>query len=189
MLKIFNVKVCLLLIICFVQTSKAYNVSTPHVCNEQSGKCFTVILDQKLEWKGAEKYCQTTLPNGRLASIHSAFDGAMISSWFPLLSTDPWFGGFQTGTLPFQYTDASPMDYTNWTPGEPTLSCAQICHTTGNNAGIQCQQGKWRTAGYYDLAQFICEYGNYTSSLPPTGRNRLLYTGWLKKSLWLPFRS
>uniref|UniRef100_A0A914VA19 Uncharacterized protein n=1 Tax=Plectus sambesii TaxID=2011161 RepID=A0A914VA19_9BILA len=166
----FSVKViCLLFIGYFVQTSKADDVSTPHLCQQQSGKCFTVIVDQKLNWNDAEKYCETTLPNGRLASIHNAFDGAIISTWLAFLSTDPWFGGFQTGALPFQYTDSSPLDYTNWTPGEPTLPCAQLCHSTGNTAGIQCQQGKWRTADCENTsAQFICEYGNYSSSIPPT---------------------
>uniref|UniRef100_A0A914WR13 Uncharacterized protein n=1 Tax=Plectus sambesii TaxID=2011161 RepID=A0A914WR13_9BILA len=109
-----------------------------------------------------------TLPNGRLASIHSAFDGAIIAAWFSFLSTDPWFGGIQLGALPFQYTDSSPMDYTNWTPGQPTLPCAQLCHSTGASGGIQCQQGKWRTSDCETTAQFICEYGNYSSSPPPT---------------------
>uniref|UniRef100_A0A914WBG7 Uncharacterized protein n=1 Tax=Plectus sambesii TaxID=2011161 RepID=A0A914WBG7_9BILA len=166
----FSVKViCSLFIGYFVQTSSADDVSTPHICQQQSGKCFTVIVDQKLNWNDAEKYCETTLPNGRLASIHNAFDGSLISTWLAFLSTNPWFGGFQTGALPFQYTDSSPLDYTNWTPGQPTLQCAQLCHSTGNNEGIQCQQGKWRTADCENTsAQFICEYGNYSSSTPPT---------------------
>uniref|UniRef100_A0A914WEG7 C-type lectin domain-containing protein n=1 Tax=Plectus sambesii TaxID=2011161 RepID=A0A914WEG7_9BILA len=169
----FSVKVIhLVFIVYFVQTSKADDVSTPHLCQQQSGKCFTVIVDQKLNWNDAEKYCETTLPNGRLASIHNAFDNSMIATWLAFLSTDPWFGGFQTGALPFQYTDSSPLDYTNWTPGQPTLQCAQLCHSTGNNGGIQCQQGNWRTADCENTsAQFICEYGNYSSSTPPTGRN------------------
>uniref|UniRef100_A0A914WQM2 Uncharacterized protein n=1 Tax=Plectus sambesii TaxID=2011161 RepID=A0A914WQM2_9BILA len=144
----------------------AIAVSTPHFCQEQSGKCFTVIVHQKLKWNDAEKYCETTLPNGRLASIHNVFDGSIIVAWLPFLSTDPWFGAFQIGTQPFQYADGSSMDYTNWTPGQPTLQCAQICHSTGNNAGIQCQQGKWRTASCEKSAQFICEY-EY-SSISPT---------------------
>uniref|UniRef100_A0A914VE10 Uncharacterized protein n=1 Tax=Plectus sambesii TaxID=2011161 RepID=A0A914VE10_9BILA len=60
------------------------------------------------------------------------------------------------------------MDYTNWTPGQPTLPCAQMCRITGNNAGIQCQQGKWQTADCDTSAQFICEYGNYSTSPAPT---------------------
>uniref|UniRef100_A0A914V9C3 Uncharacterized protein n=1 Tax=Plectus sambesii TaxID=2011161 RepID=A0A914V9C3_9BILA len=148
------------------------DVTTPHLC-QQSGKCYTVIDNQKLKWNDAEKYCATNLPNGHLASIHSAFDGAIIPSWLPLLSTDPWFGAYQIGTGPYQYTDSSPLDYTNWTPGQPTLQCAQICRTTGNNAGILCQQGKWRTADCDAPAQFICEYENSsTSPTPtPTGQN------------------
>uniref|UniRef100_A0A914WAG0 Uncharacterized protein n=1 Tax=Plectus sambesii TaxID=2011161 RepID=A0A914WAG0_9BILA len=158
----------LLFIVYFLHVSKADDVPTPHVCQQQSSKCFTVIVDQKLSWNDAEKYCEKNLPNGRLASIHNAFDGSIISSWLSFLSTDPWFGGFQTGALPFQYTDSSPMDYTNWTPGQPTLPCAQLCHFTGNSGGIQCQQGKWLTADCDASAQFICEYGNYSSSTPPT---------------------
>uniref|UniRef100_A0A914WAG9 Uncharacterized protein n=1 Tax=Plectus sambesii TaxID=2011161 RepID=A0A914WAG9_9BILA len=158
----------ILVLLCIFQTSKTDDVSTPHVCQEQSDKCFTVILDQQVNWNDAEKYCETTLPNGRLASVHNVFDATLISAWLPFLSTDPWFGGIQLGALPFQYTDSSPMDYTNWTPGQPTLQCAQICRSTGNNAGIQCQQGKWRTADCTASAQFICEYGNYSVSTPPT---------------------
>uniref|UniRef100_A0A914UJV2 Fibrinogen C-terminal domain-containing protein n=1 Tax=Plectus sambesii TaxID=2011161 RepID=A0A914UJV2_9BILA len=56
------------------------------------------------------------------------------------------------------------MNYTNWTPGEPTLQCAQICHSTENSTGILCQQGKWRTASCDSSAQFICEYENYGNS-------------------------
>uniref|UniRef100_A0A914WFN3 C-type lectin domain-containing protein n=1 Tax=Plectus sambesii TaxID=2011161 RepID=A0A914WFN3_9BILA len=142
--------------------------STPHLCQPQSNKCFTVILDQKLNWNAAEKYCEKNLPNGHLASIHNAFDGAIITSWLSLLSTDPWFGALQIGALPFQYSDSTSMDYTNWTPGQPTLPCAQICRTTVASGGIQCQQGKWRTADCDASAQFICEYGNYSTSPAPT---------------------
>uniref|UniRef100_A0A914V121 Uncharacterized protein n=1 Tax=Plectus sambesii TaxID=2011161 RepID=A0A914V121_9BILA len=166
----FSAKIIFIFVLlCFFRTSKTDDVSTPHQCQQQSNKCYTVIVDQKLNWNDAEKYCEQNLPNGRLASIHNAFDGAIISSWLSFLSTDPWFGGFQTGALPFQYTDSSLMDYTNWTPGQPILQCGQICHSTGNNAGIQCQQGKWRTADCETgSAQFICEYGNYSISTPPT---------------------
>uniref|UniRef100_A0A914VWJ3 Uncharacterized protein n=1 Tax=Plectus sambesii TaxID=2011161 RepID=A0A914VWJ3_9BILA len=160
--------ISIFVLLCFCQTSKTDDVSTPHVCQQQSGKCFTVIVDQKLNWNDAEKYCEKNLPNGRLASIHNAFDGSIITSWLSFLSTDPWFGGFQTGALPFQYTDSSPMDYTNWTPGQPTFPCAQLCHSSGNIGGIQCQQGKWLTADCDASAQFICEYGNYSISTPPT---------------------
>uniref|UniRef100_A0A914XAN3 Uncharacterized protein n=1 Tax=Plectus sambesii TaxID=2011161 RepID=A0A914XAN3_9BILA len=153
-------------LLCLCRPSKT-DVSTPHYCQEQSGKCFTVILDQKLNWNAAEKYCKTNLPNGHLASIHNAFDGSIIASWVGFLNTDPWFGGFQIAALPFQYTDASPMDYTNWTPTEPTLECTQICHTTGSNPGNPCQQGKWRTADCEStISQFICEYGNYSIGTP-----------------------
>uniref|UniRef100_A0A914X9K3 Uncharacterized protein n=1 Tax=Plectus sambesii TaxID=2011161 RepID=A0A914X9K3_9BILA len=47
------------------------------------------------------------------------------------------------------------MDFTNWTPGQPTLPCAQMCQSTGTKDGIQCQQGKWRTAVCNASAQFI----------------------------------
>uniref|UniRef100_A0A914XGH4 Uncharacterized protein n=1 Tax=Plectus sambesii TaxID=2011161 RepID=A0A914XGH4_9BILA len=160
--------ISILLLLCFCQTSKAKDVSTPHYCQQQSGKCFTVIIDQKLNWNDAEKYCEQNLPNGHLASIHNAFDGSIIASWIPFLSTDPWFGGFQIAALPFQYTDASPMDYTNWIPGEPTLECTQICHSASTSAGNQCQQGKWRTADCVASSQFICEYGNYSIGTPTT---------------------
>uniref|UniRef100_A0A914VNR7 Uncharacterized protein n=1 Tax=Plectus sambesii TaxID=2011161 RepID=A0A914VNR7_9BILA len=60
------------------------------------------------------------------------------------------------------------MDYTNWTPGQPTLPCAQLCQSTGTNEGIPCQQGYWRTANCDASAQFVCEYGNYSISTPPT---------------------
>uniref|UniRef100_A0A914X488 Uncharacterized protein n=1 Tax=Plectus sambesii TaxID=2011161 RepID=A0A914X488_9BILA len=150
-------------LLCFCQTSTAVDV-----CEQQSGKCYTEIHDQTLNWNDAEKYCKANYPNGHLASFHSAFDGAIISSWLSLLYTDPWFGAFQIGACPFQYTDSSPMDYTNWIPGQPTFQCAQICHSTRTNAGIHCQQGKWRSADCDTLAQFICEYGNYSSNPTPT---------------------
>uniref|UniRef100_A0A914WCB0 Uncharacterized protein n=1 Tax=Plectus sambesii TaxID=2011161 RepID=A0A914WCB0_9BILA len=90
-------------------------------------------------------------------------------SWFLFLSTDPWFGAIRIGNGPFQFSDGSPLNYTNWTPGEPTLPCAQFCHSTGNIGGIKCQQGKWRTADCAKTsAQFICEYGNYSISTTPT---------------------
>uniref|UniRef100_A0A914XU40 Uncharacterized protein n=1 Tax=Plectus sambesii TaxID=2011161 RepID=A0A914XU40_9BILA len=160
--------ISIIVLLCLCQTSKSDDVSTPHLCLPQSGKCLTVIVHQKLKWNDAEKYCETNFPNGRLASIHNVFDNSIITSWLSYLSTDPWFGGFQIGALPFQYTDASPMDYTNWVPEQPTFQYAQICHSTGNSGGVQCQQGKWRTANCDASAQFICEYGNYPISGPPT---------------------
>uniref|UniRef100_A0A914VJP5 Uncharacterized protein n=1 Tax=Plectus sambesii TaxID=2011161 RepID=A0A914VJP5_9BILA len=165
--------ISLVVLLCFCRTSKTDDVSTPHFCQEQTGKCFTVILEQKLNWNDAEKYCETTLPNGRLAAIHNAFDGSIMATWLPFLSTDPWFGGFQIGTLPFQFADSSPMDYTNWLPGQPTLSCAQLCHSTGTSGSVQCQQGKWLTADCENTsAQFVCEYGNYSITAPPAVAQR-----------------
>uniref|UniRef100_A0A914UV73 Uncharacterized protein n=1 Tax=Plectus sambesii TaxID=2011161 RepID=A0A914UV73_9BILA len=158
----------IIVILCICQTSEADDVSTPHLC-QQNGKCYTVIDHQKLKWNDAEKYCATNFSNGHLASIHSAFDGAIISSWLEFLKTDPWFGAFQIGASPFQYTDSSPLDYTNWVPGQPSLQCAQICHTTGTTGGVQCQLGKWRTADCEKASsQFICEYGNSSTSSTPT---------------------
>uniref|UniRef100_A0A914WR21 Uncharacterized protein n=1 Tax=Plectus sambesii TaxID=2011161 RepID=A0A914WR21_9BILA len=173
----FSAKVLsIFILLCICCTSKADDVSTPHLC-QQNGKCYTVIDHQKLKWNDAEKYCATNFSNGHLASIHSAFDGAIISSWLEFLKTDPWFGAFQIGASPFQYTDSSPLDYTNWTPGQPSLQCAQICHTTGNTGGVQCQQGKWRTADCEKAAaQFICEYGNSSTSPTPTPTGQS-YTG------------
>uniref|UniRef100_A0A914W842 Uncharacterized protein n=1 Tax=Plectus sambesii TaxID=2011161 RepID=A0A914W842_9BILA len=161
--------ISLFVLLCFCQTSKAVDVSTPHQCQPQGGKCFTVILEQKLNWNDAEYYCEKNFLNGHLTSLHSAFDGAITSAWLPFLSTDPWFGAIRIGNGPFQYSDGSPLDYTNWTPGEPTHNCAQFCHSTGNTGGIKCQQGKWRTAVCENSsAQFICEYGNYSIYTPPT---------------------
>uniref|UniRef100_A0A914X7Y3 Fibrinogen C-terminal domain-containing protein n=1 Tax=Plectus sambesii TaxID=2011161 RepID=A0A914X7Y3_9BILA len=57
------------------------------------------------------------------------------------------------------------------------MQCAQICHTTGNTGGVQCQQGKWRTADCEKAAaQFICEYGNSSTSPTPTPTGQS-YTG------------
>uniref|UniRef100_A0A914WAK1 Uncharacterized protein n=1 Tax=Plectus sambesii TaxID=2011161 RepID=A0A914WAK1_9BILA len=164
------------ILLCICRTSKTDDVTTPHLC-QQNGKCYTVIDHLKLKWNDAEKYCATNFSNGHLASIHSAFDGAIISSWLEFLKTDPWFGAFQIGASPFQYTDSSPLDYTNWTPGQPSLQCAQICHATGPTGGVQCQQGKWRTADCEKASsQFICEYGNSSTSPTPTPTGQS-YTG------------
>ena len=93
------------------------------------------------------------------------FHAVLSASWLEFLKTDPWFGAFQIGASPFQYTDSSPLDYTNWVPGQPTLQCAQICHTTGTTGGVQCQQGKWRTADCEKASsQFICKK-TYSESL------------------------
>ena len=79
-------------------------------------------------------------------------------SWLPFLTTDPWIGAFQIGSLPFQLTDASGLDYTNWAVGQPTNPCAQVCHSSATNAGVQCQQGKWRTSDCETtVSQIICK--------------------------------
>ncbi len=83
------------------------------------------------------------------------------ATWFFQLRTDPWIGAFQLGSNPFLWADASQLDYTNWTPGEPTKSCAQIFRSTATNDGILCQQGKWRTANCETTAaQIICKFPN-----------------------------
>lgn len=79
------------------------------------------------------------------------------AAWLPFLSTDPWIGAIQLGSLPYLWVDNTPLDYTNWSPGEPTAPCAQICYNTATNPGASCQQGKWRTGDCLNIdAQFIC---------------------------------
>ncbi len=151
-------------------------MNTPHVCKED-GKCYTVIanLNPQLSWEDAEEYCGKTFTNGQLASIHNAFDNAMIgkldflrnflqaqavisAAWLPFLSSNPWIGAIRFGNHNFTWADGSDFDYMNWALGQPsTGNCVQMCRST-TSAGTTCQQGKWITSECSTEAQFNCMF-------------------------------
>uniref|UniRef100_A0A914UVV9 Uncharacterized protein n=1 Tax=Plectus sambesii TaxID=2011161 RepID=A0A914UVV9_9BILA len=142
------------------------NVQIPDQCPpSQDHKCFSAITDQQLNWNDAEAYCEANFPSGRLASIRNAFEGGTINTWLPNMTNNPWIGAFRVGSLPFQWSDGSPFDYTNWSQGQPIKNCGQICRTSGTTAGDPCQQGRWGTADCENTkSQFICEYFSSSSS-------------------------
>eukprot|EP00658_Telonema_sp_P-2_P049800 TRINITY_DN37908_c0_g1_i1.p1 TRINITY_DN37908_c0_g1~~TRINITY_DN37908_c0_g1_i1.p1 ORF type:complete len:103 (-),score=38.14 TRINITY_DN37908_c0_g1_i1:137-445(-) len=84
------------------------------------------IRDSNANFTAAEQVCQSE--GGHLVSIHSVIENNFVMSlawsiggegWYPII----WGGAVDYHTSDtgngFQWTDGTPLTYTNWRPNEP----------------------------------------------------------------------
>uniref|UniRef100_A0A914XKS1 Uncharacterized protein n=1 Tax=Plectus sambesii TaxID=2011161 RepID=A0A914XKS1_9BILA len=128
-------------------------------------KCY-YVTDQKKIWFEAEVFCRNAQPNAHLTSITSAFENANVdavatSTLNGSACEQYWIGGndiAQTGK--FTWMDGSPLQYTNWAPGQPDST--QHCVSSA-----ALKAGQWKTENCGIDNCIICEMYKGGSTYPP----------------------
>ncbi|CAG0890498.1 unnamed protein product [Darwinula stevensoni] len=100
--------------------------------------CYWYPLEVR-NWADAEDLCQQR--GGHLLSINSAAElNTVMNRYFD----DIWIGlnSLASGGSTFEWSDGSPVDFTNWNEGEPNSPeemCTEMMHWTDNPSS----HGKW----------------------------------------------
>uniref|UniRef100_A0A914DSL3 C-type lectin domain-containing protein n=1 Tax=Acrobeloides nanus TaxID=290746 RepID=A0A914DSL3_9BILA len=80
------------------------------------------------DWNTGNADCQSS--GAQLASIHSDAENDFIAKISNAANTFVWFGLYKpNGT--WVWTDGTPVDYTNWMPGEPNGDGPEFCGEMG----------------------------------------------------------
>ncbi|XP_069468594.1 C-type lectin BfL-2-like [Ambystoma mexicanum] len=112
--------------------------------------CYTVITTPRT-FASAEEYCRSTFRGSHLASVHSNVDNSQV--FFMLQGLKAFLGGIYLHEgKKFIWTDGSPFNYQNWSPGEPNNYmnvefCIEMYPT-----------GKWNDVPCTHKQPFICKY-------------------------------
>lgn len=139
-------------------------------------------VNMQLPWLDANLWCQKNIPTlpcgehckGRLVSFHTLTQQTTVQTFIHQEfgqngANDPLYWAWWIGLrqhcsdCAFEWNDLSPLDYTNWRPGEP------------NNAGSgeDCVQAYddetfgWNDDGCGKLFKFICEVYTEQYHVPP----------------------
>ncbi|XP_055351240.1 macrophage mannose receptor 1-like [Paramacrobiotus metropolitanus] len=102
---------------------------------------------ERKSWKAAEQACHDKYfadeRGYRLTSVHNQFEQDFLSTYLMKDEIDRWGGLYQDPSRAFQFywSDQTPIDYTNWVPGEPNYHPeGAVC---GEIKGPKAQAGKW----------------------------------------------
>ncbi|XP_060599605.1 macrophage mannose receptor 1-like [Ruditapes philippinarum] len=125
-------------------TKVVINGGCPEGFNHTFGnKCFYFNYDDKTYRDHAKDQCETI--RGHLPSIHSENEKDFIALHVNGVSTSVWLGMQDLDTDGhFDWTDNSPLDYSNWAPNEPSSNhydayahepCVEMW-TNGDNLGL-----------------------------------------------------
>ncbi|XP_072020400.1 macrophage mannose receptor 1-like [Amphiura filiformis] len=135
--------------------------------------------ENRKSWQVAENYCQDN--GGNLLSIHDSDEQGYINALTTMVVSSYWIGlreYQQDGEL--TWSDGTPLDYTNWNPGEPNDA----------NGEEQCaetetfDEGRWNDNACGIKNAFICKrpYDNTApiTRLPTASPVGGCPTGWYK---------
>lgn len=93
------------------------------------GSCYKAVqLADRVNWAGARDACATAPLSGALASIIDADENKFIMSLYPSgYSNYAWIGMQDPTEGTFTWVDNTPVQYTNWQPGEPNNANNEDC--------------------------------------------------------------
>ncbi|XP_071940974.1 macrophage mannose receptor 1-like [Antedon mediterranea] len=100
-----------------------------------------------ISWPEAQFNCAKI--GAHLASIHTKADNDFISAKANSAELDIWTGLYRTDSGGFAWSDNSPVDYTNWNEGEPSLihngeheNCVEVLRPLGKWNDIECMNSQ-----------------------------------------------
>ena len=92
--------------------------------------CYQVQSSAQIDWATAESICTNSGSGGHLASIHSPALNVFLNHMAivaGLSGSAVWIGLLNDDTIEtWQWSDRTPLDYTNWASGHPT-SGHKVC--------------------------------------------------------------
>ncbi|XP_019624923.1 PREDICTED: fibropellin-1-like [Branchiostoma belcheri] len=116
--------------------------------HQYNGYFYKYVTDPQLGFYAADDHCQTE--GGFLASAHSAEENDFI--WTVAGPTGGWIGLTVTNTRVLAWQDSTPVDYTQFHPGEPRYSYGIACTTLWRN-----KDGNWDDTLCGSRANFVCK--------------------------------
>lgn len=120
-----------------------------------NNKCYLVEEDVNLDYDEATEACSKQGKEYSLVSIHSELENAFIALQLDRkFSANVWIGLFDDSyENTYKWLDNSPVDFTNWKPGEPSTyneRCVEMM-VSGDNTG------KWNDVSCESRRGFICQ--------------------------------
>uniref|UniRef100_A0A914WNW2 C-type lectin domain-containing protein n=1 Tax=Plectus sambesii TaxID=2011161 RepID=A0A914WNW2_9BILA len=167
--------VCLLLIVYFLQTSKADDACDEGAWSNRDPYCYQFEFMPKM-WTSARDNCHQSMMMGFMADVNSSdvqsfldFQTGPVDYWIGLNSLKTqgqWEWDVPDGAA-YSHLDG----YTNWAPGEPAndpnLRCVQVRHS-GSNMGLWYATDCEQTLPYF--CQELKSVYATTSTPPSTSR-------------------
>ncbi|XP_063953416.1 macrophage mannose receptor 1-like isoform X1 [Lytechinus pictus] len=123
---------------------------------------FSSAAAERTSWPTAEYICRQG--GGHLASIHSKQENEWIRNRLAQEFPDAWIGFEATPSTAFAWSDDTPVDYTNWNPGEPNSNFLgdEDC------AEMYLETGKWNDLDCLTLQGYVCKTPKTPLSGQPT---------------------
>ncbi|XP_071507011.1 macrophage mannose receptor 1-like [Diadema antillarum] len=123
---------------------------------------FSEDIAERVSWPTAEYTCKQA--GGNLASIHTKQENEWIRSHIKQEISDVWIGFEATPSSSFAWTDNTPVDYTNWNPGEPNSNFLgdEDC------AEMYLETGRWNDLDCLSIQGYVCKTPKTPLSGQPT---------------------
>ena len=116
------------------------------------------LFEDKVFYHDATVNCANSVPGPvYLASVHSADDNSVLRR-LTSESDHVWIGlNDIEDEGSFQWTDGSPVDYTNWAPGQPDNLADSDCVYLLPDGTWDDAQCEWSASGNTPAKAYVCE--------------------------------
>ncbi|XP_075568300.1 bone marrow proteoglycan-like [Pelecanus crispus] len=151
---------CLLLALALLGTAWARQPAprqpqeVPAGTAERGHKFRYMVVTKARTYAAAQRHCQKEL-QGQLVSVHSASTNERLLKLARTYTHHAlWIGAVtrcRGGNRESQWEDASPWNYANWAPTQPSRLFT-TCTTLSTHDGL------WRSKFCFQLYPFICQY-------------------------------
>ncbi|XP_022254914.1 macrophage mannose receptor 1-like [Limulus polyphemus] len=110
--------------------------------------CYYIEDKTRAQWGEASRKC--IMKNSTLVSFHSEHELRVFQPYISSLQINPWIGLVQKADGGFQWTDYSPVDYTNWGDKEPNNAATDHC------VQLETENMVWKTTRCTYYSEYIC---------------------------------
>ncbi|XP_002737989.1 C-type Lectin CRL-like [Saccoglossus kowalevskii] len=160
------VRVFIFLLICWTASAASVDEKYGHITAEgtcpdlwypYNGYCYK-YYECEMEWTMAEAQCLTDSPTAHLASIHSSEENDFVFAFQGGLN-NIWIGfNDRAQQYTWEWSDGSPVDYTNWHSGEPNNSCGLLCEENCVEMQVGSEfNDKWNDEDCTTKNRFVCK--------------------------------
>ncbi|KAF0305406.1 Macrophage mannose receptor 1 [Amphibalanus amphitrite] len=119
-----------------------------------------LVSDRLADWADARRTCQNEAPDGELVTIGDPIQQAYVTAAIRHSSVPLWIGlTFIRVEHQFPtWTDESPVNYTNWAPGQPSNVCDGCPVTCGLLGSARSHSpAAWSAVDCSQAFRFVCQ--------------------------------